>query len=109
MSDPDIRTVVQEELNNIAPEVDMTTIDPAADLREALDIDSMDFLNFITAIHHRLGIDIPELDYPRLVTLDGAIAYLVAKRRPDQGIARNSHTGRPGLARYLIGISQANS
>ncbi|MGO9006691.1 MAG: acyl carrier protein [Beijerinckiaceae bacterium] len=80
MSDPDIRTVVQEELNNIAPEVDMTTIDPAADLREALDIDSMDFLNFITAIHHRLGIDIPELDYPRLVTLDGAIAYLVAKR-----------------------------
>ena len=41
--------------------------------------DSMDFLNFITAIHHRLGIDIPEVDYPKLVTLDGAVQYLEAK------------------------------
>lgn len=49
MSGLDIRTVVQEELNNIAPEVAIGTIDPAADLREALDIDSMDFLNFVTA------------------------------------------------------------
>ena len=38
----------------------------------------MDFLNFVTAIHHRLGVDIPELDYPKLVTLDGAIAYIEA-------------------------------
>ncbi|HEY4981020.1 MAG TPA: acyl carrier protein, partial [Pseudolabrys sp.] len=65
MSDIDIRKVVQEELNNIAPEVDMASVDPAADLREALDIDSMDFLNFVTAIHHRLSIDIPEIDYPK--------------------------------------------
>jgi len=79
MSDPDIRKVVQDELNNIAPEVDMSTIDPAADLREALDIDSMDFLNFISAIHRRLGIDIPERDYPKLITLDGAVAYLKVK------------------------------
>jgi acyl carrier protein len=78
MNDIDIRKVVEEELNNIAPEVDMATVDPAADLREAIDIDSMDFLNFITAIHHRLGIDIPEIDYPKLVTLDGAVTYLAA-------------------------------
>lgn len=81
MSDFDIRKAVQEELNNIAPEVDMASVDPAADLREAIDIDSMDFLTFITAIHHRLGIDIPEIDYPKLVTLDGAIAYIDAKLR----------------------------
>jgi acyl carrier protein len=78
MSDIDIRKVVQEELNNIAPEVDMASVDPAADLREALDIDSMDFLNFVTAIHHRLSIDIPEVDYPKLITLDGAVAYITA-------------------------------
>jgi acyl carrier protein len=78
MTDIDIRKVVQEELNNIAPEFDMASIDPAADLREAIDIDSMDFLNFITAIHHRLSIDIPEIDYPKLVTLDGAVAYVTA-------------------------------
>ncbi|MEX2036238.1 MAG: acyl carrier protein [Xanthobacteraceae bacterium] len=79
MSDIDIRTAVQEELNNIAPEIDLATVDPAADLREALDIDSMDFLNFITAIHHRLSVDVPELDYPKLITLDGVVKYLEAK------------------------------
>jgi acyl carrier protein len=80
MSDIDIRAVVLEELSNIAPDVDMGTIDPSADLREALDIDSMDFLNFITAIDKRLGVNVPELDYPKLTTLEGAIAYLEAKR-----------------------------
>jgi acyl carrier protein len=84
MSDIDIKKVVQEELNNIAPEADLTTVDPTADLREAFDVDSMDFLNFITAIHHRLGIDIPEIDYPKLGTLDGAVAYLTAHRKPSR-------------------------
>jgi acyl carrier protein len=78
MSDIDIRKVVEEELNNIAPEVDLVSVDPAADLREAIDIDSMDFLAFITAIHRRLGVDIPEIDYPKLVTIDGAVAYITA-------------------------------
>ncbi|MGA7975158.1 MAG: phosphopantetheine-binding protein [Pseudolabrys sp.] len=78
MSDIDIKKVVEEELSNIAPEADLTTVDPFADLREALDVDSMDFLTFITAMHRRLGIDIPELDYPKLVTLNGAVAYLTA-------------------------------
>jgi len=82
MTDADIGKVVQEELNNIAPEADLTSVDPTADLREAIDIDSMDFLNFITAIHKRLGIDIPEIDYPKLVTLNGAVAYLAAHLKP---------------------------
>lgn len=79
MSQPDVRAVVREELGNIAPEIDLATVSPIADLREALDIDSMDFLNFITAIHHRLGVDVPELDYPKLITLDGAVKYLESK------------------------------
>jgi acyl carrier protein len=79
MNDDEIRAVMQEELNNIAPEIDLKMVDPSADLREALDIDSMDLLNFIIAIHHRLGVDIPEIDYPKLVTLDGTLAYLKAK------------------------------
>lgn len=79
MSDVDIRKAIQEELNNIAPEADIASVDPAADLREAIDIDSMDFLNFVIAIHRRLGVDIPEIDYPKLVTLDGAFAYIDAK------------------------------
>jgi len=82
MTDADIGKVVQEELNNIAPEADLTSVDPTADLREAIDIDSMDFLNFITAIHQRLGVDIPEIDYPKLITLNGAVAYLTAHLKP---------------------------
>jgi acyl carrier protein len=39
----------------------------------------MDFLNFIIAIHRRLGVDIPEIDYPKLGTLNGAFAYIDAK------------------------------
>jgi acyl carrier protein len=76
MSQLDIGAVVREELGNIAPEADLAMVGPTADLREALDIDSMDFLNFITAIHHRLGVDVPELDYPKLTTLEGAVKYL---------------------------------
>jgi acyl carrier protein len=79
MTQPDIRAVVQEELSNIAPEINLSAINPTADLREALDIDSMDFLNFVTAVHHRLGVDVPELDYPKLITLDGAVKYLESK------------------------------
>lgn len=84
MTEVDIRKVLHEELNNIAPEIDMSAVDPAADLREALDIDSMDFLNFITAIHNRLGIDIPEIDYRKLVTLDKASAYIESKLEAKQ-------------------------
>ncbi|MDH6258449.1 acyl carrier protein [Bradyrhizobium sp. BR13661] len=79
MSEIEIRKIVQEELNNIAPEVDLSTVDPTADLREAADIDSMDFLNLVTALHQRTGIDVPEIDYPKLVTLSGMVAYLEAK------------------------------
>jgi acyl carrier protein len=82
MTNIDIRAVVQEELSNIAPEADIASLNPSADLREALDIDSMDFLNFITAVHHRLKVDIPELDYPKLITLDGAIGYLQSRFKP---------------------------
>ena len=79
MNDSDIRAVLREELGNIAPEMDLAALDGAADVREALDIDSMDFLNFVIAVHRRLHVDIPELDYPKLLTLDGAAAYLVAR------------------------------
>ncbi len=82
MTDADVRKVLEEELNNIAPEINMVDIDPNADLREAMDIDSMDFLNFITAVHRRLNIDIPEIDYPKLFTLKKAIAYVQSKFEP---------------------------
>ena len=79
MNEADIRAILQEELGNIAPEIDLRKLDPSADLREALDIASMDFLNFVIALHRRLGVGIAELDYPKLVTLNGAVTYLKPK------------------------------
>jgi acyl carrier protein len=76
MNRDQIRAVVIEELGNVAPDKDVASVLPNADLREALDIDSMDFLNFVTALHQRLGIDIPERDYPKLFTLDLAVDYV---------------------------------
>ncbi len=79
MTEVDIRAVVLAELGNVAPEADPSSIDGDAALRDELDIDSMDFLNFITALHERLKIDIPEIDYPRLASINGAVAYLAAR------------------------------
>jgi acyl carrier protein len=79
MTAEEIRQVVVEELSNIAPETDPASIDPNADVRDALDIDSMDVLNFVIALHKRLQLDIPELDYPKLHTVAGATAYLTEK------------------------------
>jgi len=79
MSPDDIRAVLKDELGRIAPEVEFDAIPPDADLREEIDIDSMDFLNFVTALHQRLGVDIPEADYPSLATLNKAVAYLQGK------------------------------
>ena len=79
MTPTDIRAVIKDELARIAPEVEFESIDPTADLREAVDIDSMDFLNLVTALHVRLDVEIPEADNPRLVTLQGATDYLAAK------------------------------
>ena len=80
MTEAEIRAVVIEELGNIAPETNAADIDPDADLREALDIDSLDFLNFIAALHKKLGVNVPESDYPKLLTIGGAISYLLQEK-----------------------------
>jgi acyl carrier protein len=72
----DLRDLVIEVLTGIAPETDPSSVDPTEDLREELDLDSMDELNLITRVGERLGIDIPERDYRQMRTLDGAVDYL---------------------------------
>ena len=79
MTQDELRKTVLDTLGDIAPEADLGALPPHKDLREELDIDSMDFLNFVIALHEKLGVDIPEADYPQLVTLDGAVGYLAAR------------------------------
>jgi acyl carrier protein len=64
MTEADLRRTVLEILGDIAPEVDLKTPAPDKALRHELDIDPMDFLNFVIALHEKLGVDIPEADYP---------------------------------------------
>ena len=76
MTPDEIRSVLLEEIGNIAPEVNLSMVRSDADLREELDIDSISFLNLIIALGHRLGINVPEKDYAQLRTLNSAVAYL---------------------------------
>ena len=79
MTPEELKRITVDTLTRIAPEIDPASIDARANFREQLDLDSMDFLNFVLALHERLGVDIPEADYPQLYTLDGAVAYLGKK------------------------------
>lgn len=76
MRDDEIKAIVLRVLGEIAPEADLDALDPTVDLREQLDLDSMDILNLMIGIHEATGVEVPEADYPRLTSLDGCVAYL---------------------------------
>lgn len=75
----DLRRVIEEELLRVAPEAQLGDLEGDDSLRDELDLDSMDFLRFVQGLHARTGIEVPELDYPKLDSLDGATAYLAAR------------------------------
>lgn len=83
MTESEIRQLVLTLLGNIAPEIDPAQIQPNVSFRDQLDIDSMDFQNLMIALNKKTNIDVPERDYPRLVTLKGAVAYLKARMPND--------------------------
>lgn len=79
MTETEIRERVFGILRRIAPEADLESLDPTADLRAALDIDSFDYLQLMIGLNQSLGVNIPESDYPQLTTLAGLIRYLSGK------------------------------
>jgi acyl carrier protein len=76
MTESEIRALAAEALAAIAPEADLSTVGDTEDLREALDLDSLDFLNFVIALAQKSGRKIPDADTSKLSTLHGLIAYL---------------------------------
>jgi acyl carrier protein len=76
-----LKDAVVRALTSIAPEINPAMIQPGVSFREQLDLDSVDFLNFVLALHDALDVDIPEADYPKLTSLDSAVAYLAAASR----------------------------
>ena len=79
MTDAEIRAVALATLLSIAPEVAADELRGDRPLRNQVDLDSMDWLNFLLGLHEQLEVDIPEADYARLVTLDDVVAYLQRK------------------------------
>jgi len=82
MTRDEITEAVLRALSDVAPEADPATLRPDVSLRDQLDIDSMDLLNFVIGIHEQVHVDIPEADYARLETLDEVVDYLVEKTAP---------------------------
>jgi acyl carrier protein len=76
MTQDEVRSAVYRALSGVAPEADPETLQSDVPLREQLDIDSMDFLNFVIALHQTLHVEIPERDYSKLATLQGCMEYL---------------------------------
>ena len=81
MSPEQLRNIVLQALSDVAPELEPENLDPKVELRNQLDLDSMDFLNFVLGLHKALNVDIPEADYRKLATLDACVAYLAARIR----------------------------
>lgn len=79
MTKDEIQEVVLRVLGRIAPEADLNAIDPRVSLRDQLDIDSVDFLNFVIGLHKELGVEIPDADLSKLSSLNGCVNYLVSR------------------------------
>jgi acyl carrier protein len=75
----ELRNTVFAILKSIAPEIEPEQLDAAASLRDQIDLDSMDYLNFIVGMHEKLKVEIPESDYRKLVSLDDIVSYLREK------------------------------
>lgn len=76
MTPQEIRTVFLEELVTVAPDLDPETVGENDHIQDDLDLDSMDVLTLVTALHDRLGVNIPEVDYPHIATPAQAVDYL---------------------------------
>ena len=79
MTRKELEVAVKRVLASIAPEADLEALDPAAELRESLDLDSMDFLNFLVGLREETGIEVPDADVPRVATLASCLDYLAAR------------------------------
>ncbi|MBI2378162.1 MAG: acyl carrier protein [Deltaproteobacteria bacterium] len=79
MTEQDLKQLILDIIHDIAPDEDLSSVDPAVRLRDQLDLDSMDFLDIVMELRKRHGIEVPEEDYVQLATLDGCVSYLMPK------------------------------
>lgn len=80
MTEEDIRQIIFQLLKHIAPETEPSKLKADENIREALNIDSFDSLQFIVALNEILGIEIPEQDYGKIATLKTLVNYIKNKK-----------------------------
>lgn len=80
MNAQEAKQIAVAMLLSIAPEVEADELQSDKPLRKQVDLDSMDWLNFLLGLHEETGIEIPEADYLKLVTLDDVVNYLVTRQ-----------------------------
>jgi acyl carrier protein len=80
MNETELTKIILSVLEQVVPGADVDNLDPDDNVREALDIDSFDHLNFLVGLHEKLGVDIPEKDYGKLNTVNEIIQYLAAHK-----------------------------
>lgn len=79
MTPDQIRAAFLEELARVAPDIDPADVGENDHIQDDLELDSMDVLNLVTGLHARLGVDIPEADYPQIATLALAVPFLAGR------------------------------
>jgi acyl carrier protein len=72
----ELEQIVRGAVADIAPDVDAESVDADADFHDDLGLDSMDALNLAIALNEATGVDIPEVDYPRITSIATCVAYV---------------------------------
>ena len=79
MTGEEIRQVVLEILERIAPDEDLTDLKDAVSFREQMELDSMDFLDIVMELRKAYRIQIPEEDYQNLNSMESTVSYITPK------------------------------
>jgi acyl carrier protein len=81
MTEAQLKEIVFRGLRQVAPETDPNSLRLDENIREELDIDSYDFLQFLIGLSEETGVEIPEADYEKVFTLGGLVSYFAARVR----------------------------
>ena len=79
MTEEEVVIAIKDIIQTVAPDEDVSALDPSERLRDQIDLDSMDFLDIVMELRKLYGLQVPEEDYKELATLDGCVAYLHPK------------------------------
>lgn len=79
MNQEDLRALFLGEVNRIAPDIEPESVSNSDHLQDDLELDSMDILNLVAALHEKLGVSIPEAEYTEIETPEKAVRYLSEK------------------------------